>query len=167
MALTLGTDTFCEVDTANTYHSELPFNSEWFDIVGTDKREQYLRLSTRILSHTILWTGTPALETQKLAWPRKGLKTRAGAELSSSEIPEIVQFAAAELALQLYKDPALVEDQPVVDLDIRSVGDIAFGGDAINRRIPEFVLDMLPEEWFEPPIGENIDSPTVVWLSRS
>ena len=166
MALTLGTDTFCEPDVADIYHSELPFNSEWFDVESL-VREKYLRLSTRILSDTLLWTGTPALNTQKLAFPREGLKTKAGADVSVSEVPEVIQYATAELALQLYKNPALVEDQPVVDLDIRAVGDIAFGGDAIARRIPELVLDMLPDDWFEPPIGENIDSPDVIYLSRS
>ena len=57
--------------------------------------------ATRLLDVEVRWIGSPATSTQALAWPRLGVRTPQGQELSSATIPIFLQYATALYALHL------------------------------------------------------------------
>ena len=79
MALTLGTDTLCELARANTYNAAHPFGASWA-LHTEPHRENLLRLATALKTQLVRWCGSPTDEDQALPFPRTGLVTRNGAE---------------------------------------------------------------------------------------
>ena len=73
----------------------------------------------------------------------KGLRTRNGAEVDSTTVPELTQDATAEFARRL-GDSDTTPNQVLRDLDITKAGDTSFGQGAIRKVIPDAVMDMLP-----------------------
>ena len=142
MALTLGTDTLCELARANTYNGAHPFGAAW-DLHATGHKENLLRLATMLFTQLVQWCGSPTDEDQALPFPRKGLRTRNGAEVGSSTVPELAQDATAELARRL-GDADTTPNQVLRDLDILKAGDVSFGGGALRKVIPDAVMDMYP-----------------------
>ena len=142
MALTLGTDTLCELDRADSYNAAHPFGAAWSLHAG-GHRENLLRLASALLTQLVRWCGSPTDEDQALPFPRKGLRTRNGAAVDDSTVPELTQDATAELARRL-GDADTTPNQVVKDLDILRAGDTSFGGGALRKVIPDAVMDMYP-----------------------
>ena len=142
MALTLGTDTLCERDRADSYNAAHPFGAAWSLHAG-GHRENLLRLASALLTQLVRWCGSPTDKDQALPFPRKGLRTRNGAAVDDSTVPELAQDATAELARRL-GEADTTPNQVVRDLDILKAGDTSFGGGAIRKVIPDAVMDMYP-----------------------
>ena len=142
MALTLGTDTLCELDRADSYNAAHPFGAAWSLHAG-GHRENLLRLATMLETQLVRWCGSPTDKDQALPFPRKGLRTRNGAAVDSTTVPELAQDATAELARRL-GDADTTPNQVVKDLDILRAGDTSFGGGALRKVIPDAVMDMIP-----------------------
>ena len=142
MALTLGTDTLCELARADSYNAAHPFGASW---AAHDEahRENLLRLASALFTQLVQWCGSPTDEDQALPFPRKGLRTRNGADVDSDTIPELTQDATAEFARRLGETDT-TPNQVLRDLDITRAGDTSFGQGAIRKVIPDAVMDMLP-----------------------
>ena len=145
MALTVGSDTYCLVSDATTWHESMPEGEAWVDI-APDRQESLLRLATRLLDDHVVWSGEPAQASQALAFPRSGLETRQGGTVSASSIPNTIRNATAEFALAL--DSAdRAEDSALVDLGISEASGTKFAFGPRRRVIPARVLEMIPGAW--------------------
>lgn len=82
--------------------------SSW-DEADEPDRESALMMATARLDLEP-YQGSVATSTQRLQWPRAGVTDRlAGANYSSTIIPQLVQDATCELALSILKDPTAFE----------------------------------------------------------
>ena len=102
-----------------------------------------MRLATAIKTQLVQWCGSPTDEGQALPFPRKGLRTRNGAVVDSTTVPELTQDATAEFARRLGETDT-TPNQVLRDLDITRAGDTSFGQGAIRKVIPDAVMDMYP-----------------------
>ena len=154
MALVVGTDSFVSEQEAGEYLASLPDRADWKD-VPSERREQLLRLATRLLDDLFEWAGWPADYNQRLAFPRVGLPNRHDGPrrdwwwrpYSREGTPEEIRQATAELAYRL-NETDFTEDEVVADLDLRGSGTTTFGGGAFRRAIPSAVVDMIPSQWY-------------------
>ena len=142
MALTLGTDTLCELARADSYNAAHPFGASWA-AHAVAHRENLLRLASWLQTQLVRWCGEPTEKTQPFPFPAKGLKTRNGAEVDSATVPELTQDATAEFARRLGETDT-TPNQVLRDLDITKAGDTSFGQGAIRKVIPDAVMDMYP-----------------------
>ena len=58
MALTLGTDTLCELARSNTYNAAHPFGASWA-LHTEPHRENLLRLASMLFTQLVQWCGSP------------------------------------------------------------------------------------------------------------
>ena len=106
MALTIGTDAYVELATANTYLAD--FGD------GSVLDESAIKRATVAIDRLFMFTGTQTSSTQALAFPRNGETT----------IPKAVQYATAELAAQMlngfdpYTAPEPVVTEETVKVDV-------------------------------------------------
>ena len=96
-----------------------------------------------LFTQLVQWCGSPTDEDQALPFPRVGLRTRNGAEVDSTTVPELTQDATAEFARRLGETDT-TPNQVLRDLDITRAGDTSFGQGAIRKVIPDAVMDMYP-----------------------
>jgi len=104
------------------------------------------------------WTGTPATTTQRLAWPRTGMRDRNGNDILSTVIPQDLKDATAELAGQLLmSDSTLDNAVSVGGIKSVSAGSVAVTfKDMIERHVlPDLVWELLPAWWFTNEIFEG------------
>lgn len=95
-------DSYCSVDTADTYHTTARlYSTDWTGISTTAEKETALIWATRVLDDEMNWYGTIVSETQALRWPRTGVITRDGVTIEDNEMPTSIQYAVAELAMHL------------------------------------------------------------------
>ena len=155
MALTVGTDSFVSVAEAGEYLASMPDRADW-EPVEQPRKEQLLRLATRLLDDLFEWCGWPEDYNQRLAFPRVGLPNRHDGPRSDwwwrpyarEGTPEEIRQATAELAYRLNSTDFTAENA-VADLDLRGAsGGVAFGGGAFRRAIPSAVVDMIPSQWY-------------------
>ena len=146
MAIEKGTDSYATVAEADAYHAGLPFNAAWAPL-ELPRKEQLLRLATRLIDENFEWYGSPVLISQPLAWPRFGLLTRQWQVVTGEEIPGLIVSATAEFALRLHTEDRTGE-QVLEELQIRSASGTQFG-DVQRRVIPSAVRDIIPSEWVE------------------
>jgi hypothetical protein len=76
-------------------------------ITDDNRLTRALLTATALIDDKFEFDGDPTTTTQALAWPRLGLTTKTGAELSSTTIPSALEDATAQLAWQLLKDTHL------------------------------------------------------------
>lgn len=95
-------DALISVSYADTYHSSRG-NSTWVTATSpadTDK-EQAIRRASTFLRDSFTWQGWKLNQrAQAMAWPRTGVVDQDGYAVSSSEVPDEIQRACAELALR-------------------------------------------------------------------
>ena len=149
------TETYCTLEQAKLYHAASFEGAEWAGL-GDDniRREQLLRAATRKMEAAIRWNGTPVSQSQPLAWPRTGLKTRNGADVPSNSIPAEIVNACAEFALRL-EDESYSDDNAFIDLGIRRDGKTSYDGSAIRREVPSEVISMIPDSWISSVRGDG------------
>lgn len=155
MPLQVGTDSFATVTEAGAYLASVPDRGDWSGL-ELARREQLLRLATRLLDDLFEWCGEPADYNQALAFPRKWLPNKHQRSRNvydwrfpyeASGIPDEIKQATAELAYRLNtKD--FTKDTAVVDLDLTRAGTTGFGGGAFRRALPSAVVDMIPSNWY-------------------
>ncbi len=94
-------------------------------------RERSLVQATRRLDR-LPWVGRATTTTQRLAWPRSGVRTPEGVLHATDTLPTVLQEATAELALALLAagttDP--VADDPLAGLTSVSLGPLSFSKSA-------------------------------------
>jgi hypothetical protein len=98
------------------------------------------------------WAGAPATTTQRLAWPRTGMKDANGNDIPSDVIPQLLKDAESELAGYLQHEDLTLDNtvavQGITELKAGSVA-LKFKDDVmISNEIPQAVLNMMPPWWF-------------------
>lgn len=89
------------------------------------QREEALMWATSLLERLVQWSGTPATDTQALAWPQTGQTDRFGRPVATTVIPQDVQQATAWYALALLQEQyALAQGTPPTSVKSRRMGDI-------------------------------------------
>lgn len=123
MTLTVGTDTYISLSDMATYVANRGFSSAW---TGEDSaKEAALRIACKHLDYSYVWRGEPTSTSQALAWPRSGVYSRNGAEISSTVVPQDIIDAQCELALQWIGDDQLMPTSTYLaqsDLDAQKGG---------------------------------------------
>ena len=152
MPLAVG-ESYVTVELADAYHSKSFTGSDWAGI-EVSRKEMLLRAATNKMQEAIEWEGSPTSESQPLAWPRTGLKTRNGADLPGDSIPDEIMNACAEFALRL--DTESYDDDPgIIDLDIRSTKTSSYGPNPVRRRIAAAAEAMIPTDWVKSIAGSK------------
>jgi hypothetical protein len=113
------------------------------------------------------WKGEPATTTQRLAFPRIGLKDNNGNDIASDVMPWQLKDALAEYAGQLLRQDFTLDNSTAVK-GITSVkaGSVAvtFKDDvAVSKPIPDAVLNLIPPSWFEDESIEYLQSATAAF----
>lgn len=99
-------DSYVDVATADAYHATRLNSTVWSD-ADTSSKEAALKMATRRLDREA-WKGIKAdeLSANSLRWPRAEVRNADGQLEDSSTVPLAIQYAAAELALDLLKGAA-------------------------------------------------------------
>lgn len=100
----------------------------------------------------IVWNGSPVDEVQALSWPRKGMTTRNGFELPSTEVPKRLKEWQFEIALGLATEDRTAENAAtalgLVGLKAGPV-DLKFSTTAPNPKlITGATMQVLPRNWW-------------------
>lgn len=96
------------------------------------------------------WTGSPAMATQALPWPRIGMYDRNGNAIADTVIPQELKDATAELARQLKAgDRTLDNDVSVQGITSIRASSVALSfKDMIEAKvIPDAVVNLLIPSW--------------------
>ena len=99
MALIVGTNTYRDLSEVNAYFEDRIHASTWFTKEDVEK-EQAILIALNQLDLSYEFKGTPTVATQLLSWPRDGVLTRNGDEISNIVVPTLVKDAQCELAFQ-------------------------------------------------------------------
>lgn len=123
MALVKGTNSYAEVAEANAYFSDRIGSDLWLAADDTTKAKALIT-ATALLDE-LEWSGTLALDTQALAFPRLGsyFEPRQGAIVEfSALVPNRIIRATFELALHLISNSDILSSTgSVIDLEVGSV----------------------------------------------
>jgi len=154
MAVTVGTDSYVDLDYAESYAGKALRYEEWAPYL---RQESALKFATILLDTRVRWYGRKTDPAQTLQWPRKGLLDRYGNAVDSSTVPEIIKQTQCELAFSMMeKNPMLVESGiEQMDLD-GLVLDLKAG----RQTIPYKIFSPL-SIW-----GELLDGAPAVRLTR-
>lgn len=119
MALTF--DATLEGAAANSYITEAEaaayfdgrLNADPWTNAAQGTRQRALVMATTRLER-VTWLGSPTTTTQRLKWPRSGVRDELGTLFTGDTIPRPLQEATCELALHLLRlgstDPAAADD---------------------------------------------------------
>jgi hypothetical protein len=164
-------NSYCTKAEADTYFNErLPIVPPWED---AETPEAALIMACRVLDAALrpqrtyvppaaghdayyrmrrTWSGSPATTTQKLAWPRTGMKDQNGNVIDSAIIPDALKEAQSEFAGQLIKgDRTLDNDVLVQGITSLRAGPVSlsFKDSGIFAQVlPDAVYDLMPSSWF-------------------
>ena len=147
-------NSYCSRAFADTYHGDRLHSATWTDADEATK-DAALLMATRVLDQQFVWAGvrsTPG--SQRLEWPRDGLLNDEGdLALSSAEIPERLQNAAAEFARLLIETDTTVASGvaggAIKSLKAGSVKiDYSEGVVAHTDLVPDAVRFSLPRHWW-------------------
>ena len=135
-------NSFCDVASADTYHSERLHNDEWDNASVSDKEAALIQ--STILLNELDWYGDIAKDsTQALRFPRENLFDKDGRELTG--IPAFLVNATSELALSTIREeylaPAISASQKRVragSVEVEYFKETPMGGS-----IPSRVMDMV------------------------
>jgi len=116
-----------------------------------DEKDASILWATKLLDRMFLWNGWVVTETQSLLWPRQGLYRPSSLyALSSTTIPDQIQWATAELARQLLMSNRTADS----DIEAQGIKLIKAGSvridfkDAVYAKpIPDAVINLIPMEW--------------------
>ncbi|PIP41023.1 MAG: hypothetical protein COX19_04455 [Desulfobacterales bacterium CG23_combo_of_CG06-09_8_20_14_all_51_8] len=100
MSLTVGTNSYVTEAEADAYFFETRVNNDAWD-TDSDRNEAALLNACRLLEYGIRWHYEKTSTTQAMQWPRTGFD-----DFDTDEIPEAVEIAQFELALDLKKRDA-------------------------------------------------------------
>lgn len=118
--LEVGTNTYVELDDANTYLGDSIRAASW-DFLDDDTKNKCLLTAFRLLERQC-WNGTKTGGAAQVAQnPRTGLTLRDGTELDSDEVAQQVLDAQCELAFELSLDTDL-ETSKSTGSNISSLG---------------------------------------------
>jgi hypothetical protein len=127
---------------ADAYHEAHAHGDTWRETY-VERKQRALLTATRLLDQHIVWGGTAASTTQRLAWPRTGLLDANGNVLSSTAIPERIAEACAELARQL-----LAADR-TADNDAQGLTSLTVGSISMTWATPAQLVKVLPDAvWY-------------------
>lgn len=97
-------ESYCDVATANAYHTARGNGNAW-GALGDSRKWELLRLATDHMSiYSAQWQGGRVGPLQALDWPRTGVCTF-GFDMASDVVPLTVQNACAILALKAMAGP--------------------------------------------------------------
>lgn len=85
---------------AETYFEERLHTTVW-DAATGDAKKAALVWARKLIDDRIQWAGTIADTAQALRWPRSGVVNPDGVSIESTEIPQFLKDAQAELAALL------------------------------------------------------------------
>lgn len=129
----------------------------WTDADADDKARAVLYAS-KLVDALFEWTGHAVSETQGLLWPRYGMYYRNGYYVPSDVVPDELKCAVAEYAKQLLEadrtDDSAIE---TLGLNMLKAGPVTlqFSDDVVAKVIPDVVINLIPDEWYESVGGRN------------
>ena len=80
-----------------------------------------LIVACRMIGDDFKWTGRPVNSVQALTWPRRGMRTRNGYPIASTDIPIELKYAQCEMAYELLAGADLVSDNDALLKGISSI----------------------------------------------
>jgi hypothetical protein len=105
MALVVGTNSYVDVATADTYFEHAIHAAAW--VAATDElKANALVSATRSLDRQD-WEGEKYQESQTLDFPRSGLTDSEGNAVDETLVPQEIKDATCEYGLALIEDPTL------------------------------------------------------------
>lgn len=128
---------------ADAYHEAHAYGDAWRAALVEQKRRALLT-ATRLLDQHMVWAGTAASTTQRLAWPRTGLLDLHGNTLSSTTIPERLQEACAELARQLLEADRTADNE----VEAKGLTSLSVGPISMTFRSAQLVKVLPDAVWF-------------------
>jgi hypothetical protein len=90
-------NSYTSIAEGDAYHDAHLYSSDWTGATDATK-DIALAMATRQLDEKFTWDGTKANETNALQWPRHNTTDRGGYAIESTEIPQDLINATAELA---------------------------------------------------------------------
>ena len=125
-----------------------------WSVATTDQKSAAILWATKLLDRLFEWNGSVVDTTQKLLWPRAGLSdVNNWNNLSTTTIPDQIQWATAEFARQLLMSERML-DSDIQTQGIRSLkaGPIAltFKDSVYAKQVPDSVVNLIPYEWGYP-----------------
>lgn len=132
---------------------QLPHMADWV-IDYASPRAQFLVHATRLIDRHFWFSGSKASNTQALQWPRVGVtRTQTHDTLSSSTIPDFIEWATVEWAHAIYQDAEGDTDiAPGISRLRTHSYEVEFNGRG-RRQIPAVVSDLLLPYGNRAPIG--------------
>lgn len=139
-------NSYGSLEQANAYFSERLF-SDVFVNADEQTQSKSLIMATNLLEALVKWHGTKTTTTQRLSFPRAGLKNKDGEEILDSEIPSEILAAEFELALVLISQDR-VKDTSTVGISAIAVGPIRLDLDKNKKKnvFPDIVYELI--SWF-------------------
>jgi len=151
MALTLNTNSYVEIDTADEYLESRIDSANWFD--ATDEiKEQALVTATNLVDDRA-WIGYAVSSSQALAWPRKNAiyhSNRLGLQITvgNTVVPSEVKVAVYEQALHLVNNEDLLtgSTQTYESITVGSISISDSNGDVTRiSKSPSLVTNRLKD----------------------
>jgi hypothetical protein len=122
----VGTNSYCSLDDADTYHEKRLFVTDWTGETDDDNKEAALMWATRLIDEKVEWSGFVITGTPALGWPRSMVYDRNGHAFSQSEIPTWLADATAEFARELIAENRTAEtNRDTIGFKKMKVGELA------------------------------------------
>jgi len=138
MAFTVGTNSFVSLDDANAYFVDRG-NTTWANASDPNKQSALIRATDYLVQkYTERWKGELVSFTQALPWPRVGVYTADGKQISSGSIPEAIENATSEMGLRALSNSDLYADEQA-------------GRESLKRN----KVDVLEKEYFQGGTTQN------------
>ena len=149
---------------AESYFEAHAFSTDW-DNADADTKTRALITAARLIDEHALFKGRATTSTQRLQWPRCGMRTVTGCCMADTILPERVQQATAELArFLLVSDRTSDTDAEREGLKALTAGPVSLTFDRITtsgeRILPDEVIAML-QPWLMSVAGRSIAVPLV------
>jgi len=138
-------NSYTTVTEADSYHEGHLYASLWVAATATTKAAA-LVMATRILESEMGWEGFRMTTTQSLSFPRGGLVTQDGVNISDATIPGRLRDATAEFARWLITSDRTADTgmEGIKYIQVESIK-IVPGGPLKKEVIPNVVVSMLKE----------------------
>ena len=106
-------NSYITVARGNQLLTDTRLNVTGWNSASDDDKARAVIYGTYLLDNVFMWHGTPRTIEQKLDWPRSGVYDNNGDDFDYDTIPEPLERAVAEMALQLLSrdrmsDPSLL-----------------------------------------------------------
>lgn len=140
---------YLTVAEADTYFNDRLHADDWKS-AAADVKEDAILTATAVMDAFFEWDGGKATTTQRLRWPRSGATTRDGESIDSTTIPEVLQWATAELA-KSYIQRDRMKDPDALGHGVKSFGlgddqiEVRMDRDDVLSFVPKYILISLGE----------------------